>query len=307
LKELSAVETDRPAPLVLLWSVMTLMTASAAILTRYCGIPASSIGFWRVAGASAVLLPWWLAAFFRTRPSVPVSPGALLTGVFLGLHFGTWAWALLHATLANAALFISMQPAVTPLIGRWLAGDRLNKREYIGTALACVGMVWILGGQLLFTRDQLPGSIVAFASMIFCAVYFVLGRRFRAREHVILFTVPVYMTAAIVQAIAALAIDGRVVPGLSPVGWMAIAGLILVPTVGGHTLSIFLLRHLKAHTIVLSIPVQFVIIVFAGMILFREWPRVWFYPGALLVISGVVLAIAASSKAGPSGIPRLKA
>jgi drug/metabolite transporter (DMT)-like permease len=286
--------SGRPDPTILLWCLMTVMAASAAILTRYCGIPASSIGFWRVAGAACVLLPWWLATFLKTRSRAPLSRGAAITGLFLGIHFATWAWALLHASLANAALFISMQPAVTPLIGFWLAGDRLNRNELVGTALACAGMIWILGGQVFFTPDQVPGSLVALFSMVCCAVYFVLARRYRAREHVILFTAPVYVVAALAQALLAVSAGKGITLGTETSGWIAIAGMILVPTVGGHTLSIFLLRRLKAHTVVLSIPLQFVLIVLAGIVLFREIPKMWFYPGAAIVVAGVVLAILSS-------------
>ena len=67
-------------------------------------------------------------------------------------------------------------------------------------------------------------------------------------------------------------------------------GIILVPTVGGHTLAMYLLRRLKAHTIALSIPMQFLLITIAGAIRFHESPRWFFYPGALLVIAGVLLA-----------------
>lgn len=281
-------------PVALLWIVMTIIIASSAILTRYCGIPASSVGFWRVFGAACVLMSWWVAAARRFRPRPLVSGGAALAGVFLGLHFGTWAWALLHADVANAALFIAMQPAVTPLIGWWLAGDRLNRWEYIGTAVACTGMLWILGGQVLFTQDQLAGSAVALFSMVCCVVYLVLGRRFRSKEHVILFSVPVYLAAAAVQAIGAVAITGGIHLGATPANWLATAAIILVPTVGGHTLAMYLLRHVKAQTIVLSIPVQFVLIAIAGMFLFNEWPRPWFYPGAAVVLAGVMLAISAA-------------
>ena len=42
---------------VSVWLAITVLTSSAAILTRYCQIPATSIGFWRVLGAALVLLP----------------------------------------------------------------------------------------------------------------------------------------------------------------------------------------------------------------------------------------------------------
>lgn len=301
LPESAAISHGRPQVAVV-WVVMTIVTASAAILTRYCGIPASSVGFWRVFGAALVLGPWWVAAVRRYRPKPVASYGAALAGMFLGIHFATWAWALLNGQMANAALFIAMQPAVTPVIGRWLAGDRHNGWEYLGTALTCGGMLWIVSGQMYLSPEQIPGSLVAVFSMLCCATYMVLGRRYRSKEHVILFSVPVYMAAAVVQAIGAFALGGGIQLGKLPAHWLATAAIILVPTVGGHTLAMYLLRHVKAQAIVLSIPVQFVLIAVAGALLFGEWPKAWFYPGAAVVMAGVMLAIGAAGRAtAPTG------
>lgn len=286
--------------MAVIWCVMTAMTASAAILTRYCAIPASSVGFWRVFGAAVVLGPWWIVAVRRFRPRPLVTRGAALAGLFLGIHFATWAWALLNGQLANAALFIAMQPAITPLIGRWFAGDRHNRWEYAGTALTCCGMIWIVSGQIAFSSEQIASSLVAVLSMICCAVYIVLGRRYRSSQHVILFSVPVYMAAAVVQAVGAVAINAGIFVGDRPANWLATAAIVLVPTVGGHTLAIYLLRHVKAQAIVLSIPVQFILIAIAGAVLFGEWPQPWFYGGAAAVIAGVLLAIWAGARSAPT-------
>lgn len=277
-----------------LWSVMTVAFSAAAIFTRYCGLPAASVGFWRVMGAGVVMLPWFILTARRVRPRPVVSWGAVLTGLVLGLHFGSWAWALLHGRLANAALFIAMQPAITPVLGHMVSRDRLNAREYLGTALSCAGMLFVLGTQLAFDRKELPASLVALFSMLCCAIYLVMGRKFRTREHVTLFSVPVYLAAAGIQLVPAL-LSRKLLPD-TLAGGAAVAGMILVPTVGGHTLAMYLLKHTKAHTVALSVPVQLVIITVAGMILFDQWPMVWFYPGAILVVAGVLLAIAAGTE-----------
>ena len=76
-------------------------------------------------------------------------------------------------------------------------------------------------------------------------------------------------------------------------GWtpVALLALILVPTVGGHTLVMYLLRHAKAQTLSLSVPAQFAISVIAAWIVFGEAPSVWFYPGAALVLAGVMVGV----------------
>jgi len=283
---------------IVVWMVVTVLTSSAAILTRYCHIPATSVGFWRVLGAALVLLPWWFVAWRRTgRPPV-LSRGPALAGLFLGLHFATWAWALQHTTIANAMLFIGLQPLLAPFVARPLLGERLDLWEKGACLLASVGMFWILGRQLNCSRDQLPGSMVALGSAFLCACYFVLSRKYRANQHALLFSVPVYLTAALVQGLAGILLDKGIFLG-APDTRLALLGLILLPTVGGHTLAIYLLRHVKSQMVTLSIPAQFILGTSAAVYLFHETPSPWFIAGAVLVLTGVVLGVLKSGQAFP--------
>jgi drug/metabolite transporter (DMT)-like permease len=282
---------------------MTVFTASAALLTRYCRIPAIHIGFWRVFGASIVLAPF--AVVIRRRVDHPplFNRGAIITGAFLGVHFATWAWALQHTTLANAALFIGLQPLMAPWVARPLIGERLTPWEKASCALASVGMIWILGRQLTVEREQLAGTLVALFSAFLCACYFVLSRKYRADQHAILFTVPVYLTAAAVQALGAWALTGGITIGDVPTRW-ALLGLILFPTVGGHTLAIYLLRHVKSQLVTLSVPTQFILVTLAGVFLFDEIPGPSFLVGAAIVLAGVALGVAKSEPSGPAALSR---
>lgn len=273
-----------------LWLVITVLTSSAALITRYCQIPATSIGFWRVTGAALLLLPWWLPVWRQAgRPPV-FSLGACLAGAFLGIHFATWAWAVNHTSIANAMLFIGLQPLMAPFIARPLVGEKLNRWEILAVLLACFGMVWILSRQLRLERELLPGSLVALGSAFLCACYFVLTRKYRANQHALLFSIPAYATAALVQALAGFAVDGGIHVGNATTMW-ALLGLILLPTVGGHTLAIVLLRHVKSQLITLSIPAQFVLGTLAATFLFGEFPSVWFCIGAAIVLAGVILGV----------------
>lgn len=281
---------------ILIWLFATLLASSAAILTRYAKVPASSVGFWRVLGAACVLSPWCFAAWRRDgRPPV-FTRGTTLVGILLGLHFATWSWALQHTTVANAVLFVGLQPLMAPFLARPLLGERLNRGELVGCLVACLGMVWILGGQFRSGREDLAGSAVAFVSAFLCAGYFVLTRKYRARRNALVFGVPVYLTAAAVQACTGLLLDGGIRVGDGPTR-LALLGLILLPTVGGHTLAIFLLRHISSQMMTLSVPSQFILSSLAAAALFGERPSLAFAAGAVIVLAGVVLGVTSANTA----------
>jgi len=272
------------------WSAVTILAASAAIMIKYCHIPASSIGFWRVLGAAALLAPFWFRRWRHEGMPQPVSTGSALAGFFLGVHFATWCWAIQHTTIANAALFMGLQPLISPFIARAVIGERLNRGELAAVALAFCGMVWIVGGQVAVSPNDIAGTVVSFVSAILCAAYFVVSRKYRPREHILLYSTGVYLTAAAVQAVCAVCMDGRIALGGMETK-LALAGLVLFPTIGGHTLAMYLLRHAKAQVMALSVPAQFVVSAMLAVPLFHEVPAWWFYPGALLISAGVVLGV----------------
>lgn len=272
------------------WLLITLFGSSAAVITRFAEVPAASIGFWRVFGAGIALAPWWWQAWERAGRPWPLSRGAVLSGVALGIHFATWCWAIQHTSVANAALFIGMQPLIVPLVSRWIIREGIGRWELVGSLCALAGTVWITGHQAALARNEIAGSLVALFSAGWCSVYFVLTRKYRGREHIMLFSVPVYFVAAVVQVIFSVVFAGGVYVGR---GWtpVALLGLIALPTVGGHTLAMYLLRHASAQMLALSVPAQFVLAAFAGWLFLGEVPSSWFYPGAVLILAGVTVGI----------------
>ena len=278
----------------LIWGLSVLLGSSSSILTRYAqGMPAASIGFWRTFGAALFLLPFLPRVWRGTgRPRI-FTPGALLVGTLFGLHFATWSWVLVLPgfTIANAMLFIGLQPLMAPWIARPVLGERLSRIEVIGCVLACAGMLWIFLPQLLREHGQAVGSAVTLLSAFLCAAYFVFTRKYRAKTHVIVFSFAVFAVASAVQAAIAVALHGGISLGSTEMQRAAVLSLVLLPTIGGHLLSMFLLRHVKSQMVTLSIPTQFVIGTLLAMLFFGEQPSPGFWIGASLVLTGVVLGI----------------
>ena len=278
----------------LVWILVTVFSASAAVLVRLCDISAVSIGFWRAFGAAVILFPFWLRAWLREGKPAVFNTGAVLAGVAFGLHFSTWCWAIQHTTVANAALFVALMPLIVPFIAHVLIKEKLNKYEFIGVVLSIMGAGWLLARQFTNVPGDIAGSLVALFSAFCCGVYFVLGRKYRGKQHVILFSWQVYITATLVQvAIAYIFFDGISVGDTRSI--LSLAALVVFPTIGGHTLAIYLLRHAKTQMVSFSVPAQFVLVSIAAAVIFGEIPHNWFYPGAALIVAGTVIAIISSN------------
>jgi drug/metabolite transporter (DMT)-like permease len=277
--------------IISLWTIITLLTSSTSILTRYADVSAASIGFWRVFGAGMLLLPFAIHIARKQNNVRFFTKGTLIAGLFLGVHLSTWSWGILHTSIANACLFIGLQPIITPVIARFLINERLNNWEKLAVLIAIAGAIWLSLFQFSASRSEFAGILVTFISAILCSTYFVFSRKYRSGRHVFLFTTEVFFVAALVQAAGAFLIDGSIQVGDSR-SMLALAGLVLLPTIGGHFLAMYLLRYARPQLISFSIPTQFIIATLIAIPLFSEIPAAWFYPGAILVLTGVILGIA---------------
>ena len=97
--------------------------------------------------------------------------------------------------------------------------------------------------QLLREHGQAVGSAVTLLSAFLCAAYIVFTRKYRADTHVVVFSFAVFAVASVVQAAVALVLNGGISIGNTWTQRAAVLALVLLPTIGGHTLSMFLLRH----------------------------------------------------------------
>ena len=139
-------------------------------------------------------------------------------------------------------------------------------------------------------NPRVRGSIPFLATIFFLDRKEFLDRKCRRNQHTLLFSVPVYATAAVVQGLAGLLVDGGIFLGDADTR-IALLCLILLPTVGGHTLAMYLLRHVKSQMVTLSVPAQFILGTLAAVVLFHETPTPEFLAGALVVMAGVVLGV----------------
>ncbi|HUG09771.1 MAG TPA: DMT family transporter, partial [Opitutaceae bacterium] len=215
----------------------------------------------------------------------------LLPAAVLAAHFLSWTAGARMTGSAQASLIVNMVPVAVPFLLFYVTGERINRLEIAGTALAISGVL------VLTLRDAIAGSgltgvgnLVCFASMLMFALYITLGRRNRDFPTVWLYVVPVYFTAGIICLVVSLPWIGSFDAG-SGREWIMIAGLAVVPTILGHSLLNNAVRHLRGQLVSLCTVGQFVFAGAMGWIFFRESPAPLFYAASALVVAGIVIVV----------------
>jgi drug/metabolite transporter (DMT)-like permease len=279
-------------------AVGVLAASTAAIFIRMAqddGAPSPVVAAVRLSVASLLLTPVVLR---RHRAELgTVTRGELgwmlVSGVVLGLHFATWITSLEYTAVVNSVTLVTTSPLWVALLAPLLLHERLDRGTLLGLGLAVGGgmLVGLSGesGDPPTRHDPALGNSLALAGAWASAVYFVIGRRMRARLGVVVYIWLVYSVAALVLVASVLA-SGQRVGGLpaSAYLWMLLLGL--VPQLIGHSSFNYALGYLPAvyvGLIVLGEPIGSGIL---AMFFLDEWPVLLQLIGSALILVGIGIA-----------------
>ncbi len=307
----------------MLWRVLLLVFgvfcgATAVILIKLCALNAMLLAAYRQLLAAGLLAPLLArelrrhaGGFGRRRLARTILPGAAL-----GTHFISWIVGARMTPAANSSLIVNMVPIVMPFLLYALVRERLNRGEWLGTCVALAGVAMLAWSDYRFSRRNFLGDVICFGSMVLFAVYLTLGRRNRDFPSLWLYIVPLYFFGGVVSLAAAAAGGVRPWEIGTARDICVIVALAAVPTVMGHSIFNYSMRHLRGQAVGIANLGQFIFA--AAMAYFlpaldrllpgsgphpvpAELPGATFYPAAVLVVAGSVLALRATPPRAPAG------
>lgn len=192
-----------------------------------------------------------------------------VAGAALATHFFAWIAAVQLSTVANAAVFFSVNPVIIALAGYFIFGERVGTRLLVAIGLGLVGVVIIGWGDLRFRPEYLAGDLSSVGCAVLFAVYFLIAKHVRPRVPIRLYLVMVYGSACVVSFATLFALRLPVF-AYSDRTWLCFVLMALVPTMLGHSSLNHAVRYISASRIsvaTLSEPVL------AGLVAFYAWDQ----------------------------------
>ena len=273
--------------------------STAVIMIKLTDVNPLLLSAYRLLVAAFFLLPVWLRS--RAKHGYRYGSGALRIcawpALFLGLHFVTWIIGARMTLAANASLIVNMVPVAMPFLAYALWRELINRGEAVGTVLALSGVVFLGAADYHISQTTFLGDLVCLVSMLFFAAYLALGRRSRELPDIWLYIVPVYAIAGVLCLAAA-------VPFVNPVRAYSardvamIVGLGLIPTVVGHSVLQYSMKHMRPQLVAIGTLGQFVFAGIMAFFLLAEAPTWTFYLSSALLVTGAVIAIRATPPVG---------
>ena len=201
-----------------------------------------------------------------------------LPALVLSIHMISWTIGARMTAVAQSSLIVNLVPIAVPFFLFWIARERINGAEVMGTVLAMLGLLMLSARDALTGRGSLAGDAVCFLSMLLFGLYLALGRRNRDFPSVWLYVIPVYGQAALICLVVALPWM-RTFDVASGREWALMIGLAAIPTVCGHSLLNSAMRRIRGQIVSLC------------YLIFGEVPRAIFYAASAIVLAGVAIVV----------------
>ncbi|MCP4631537.1 MAG: DMT family transporter, partial [candidate division Zixibacteria bacterium] len=263
----------------------------AAIFIILADAPPMTVAFYRLFFASLILLPIYLYHVFSKKISSISKRDFLLTvisGLFLTAHFATWIKSLFYTTVSNSVILVTTTPIFVAIFAWIFLGEKMRLLGVSGILIAITGSIVITGGDFSMNPDYLYGDILALIGAVMAGAYFTIGRQVRKSVQLLTYIFYCYTISALGLLIVVIMFNEPLI-GLSSKSYFYFFLLGLIPTVFGHSLYNWALKHLKAFLVgvcVLGEPLGATLL---AWIVLAQTPLSFFYIGAGLIGIGVLI------------------
>ena len=294
-----------------------LAVSTASIFIRFIQAEAVSslvIAALRLTLASLILTPIALIRHkeeLRTLNRQEISL-AVLSGIFLAVHFATWISSLEYTTVASSVVFVSTSPLWVAILAPLTLKEPVSRVVLVGMGTALVGGIIVglsdsctfqLNPTLMPSRPSIQcppldkflegeaflGDVLALAGAVAGAGYILIGRRLREKMSLVAYIFMVYGMAAVIL-IAVMFTAGESPLGQPPQAYLWVLLLALVPQLLGHSTFNWALRYLSAAYVSVTLLGEPIGSAILAYFILDEIPSGLMVIGAILILVGIFIA-----------------
>jgi drug/metabolite transporter (DMT)-like permease len=200
---------------------------------------------------------------------------------------------LARTSVTHSAIINTLIPAWTLLFAVVLGRETMTGLKAVSLALAIGGVLLVVRPERAsFSSTTFVGDLLTVANSLSYAFFLVISKRLMHRTDAIASTACMFAFGTL--AIAAYA--GGSLGGFDPAAvsagtWAWAAFIVLLPTAGAYVLISWTLARAEASLVALFVYLQPIIASFLGVVLQGERPSARTAAGAVLIFTGVYLAL----------------
>lgn len=295
-----------PLPIPILMMIGIVAISFSSIFIKWSDAPASVQGMYRLLFTSLLMLPFsrsYIGTALTLRKKDWLMLG--LSGIMLALHFLLWMGSLNYTSVASSTMIMALEPLFIMLGAYFLYKEKTAAPAMLGMAVAIGGVVFIGWGDVGISSDNLKGDLLSLGGTAAVAVHMLIGQKLVGRMSSYLYSLMVFVSAALVFAIYNLATN---IPFFDYPAreWGIFVLLAVVPTVFGHILFNWLLQYVSATTVSMNILGEPVGASILAYLLLGEQLTILQWIGGVLVMFGLAVYLYTGRKKSVKAAPSLQ-
>jgi drug/metabolite transporter (DMT)-like permease len=210
-------------------------------------------------------------------------------GLVLAAHFSLWIASLERTSVASSVVLVTAHPVLVGLVGHFMMNERLSRLNAVGIAVGLAGVVVLTRGDAGAGTETLIGDLLAFLGGVAAGVYILGGRQTRKRISLVTYAFLVYGSCSVFLLVAVV-VTGTELVGLGGGEWFLFLLMALGPSILGHTMYNWTLRHVPASVVSVSLLGEPVGSSLLAFLLLSEAPPELAVVGGAVILVGIVLA-----------------
>lgn len=264
----------------------------ASVFIKMCSAPAMIISTYRLSIAALFYIAAMKLQRRRMWHTLNGSQRklAILSGLFLSMHFITWITSLKYTSVASSVVLVQTAPIFVAIGGYLLIHEKPTLLSFTGVIVALTGSIIITLTDFSGNFSSLKGNVLAILGAICAAGYFIIGRKLRSDLDTMHYVSVVYSIAAIVTFLLTLC-RGNSFFNYDFNTYLLLFAIAFFPQIIGHTSLNWALKYFTATSvsiIALAEPIGASLLAYFFL---HESLTLFKIVGGVVVLCGVVLTL----------------
>ena len=271
--------------------------STGAVFARLADAPALVTAAYRVGLAALILIPLagWKAREELRQLSLRDIKLAVLSGLFLAMHFASWISSLDYTAIANSVVLVNTIPLWVGLLTPFITGDRIRKSTVISIVLSVIGGGVIGFGDFAIGGQALWGDLLAIGGAFSAAIYLLLGRNLRRKLSLLSYVAVCYGSAAVILWLVVLLLK-LPVTGYSSQTVAAFWAMALISQILGHSSYNWALKWFSTGFIAVALLGEPIGSTILAYLIFDEGLTWLKLAGGLFILSAIYMAALGEKK-----------
>ena len=203
-----------------------------------------------------------------------IGKGGLLIGFFSGISTGTFVFAIVYTSIANALVIISTGPIMIAIVAWFLLKEKSSLFTWTSMIFVFIGIYIVMSGS--FGGDSLVGDFFALITAVMMGFTFTLTRKYKDVN-----MVPVNAIGGLIAALIAFLMANKITVPAEVVGYIIAMGAILSISFSLITIAP---RYMPAAEVGMIMPLETVLGSLIAWYVINEVPSVNALVGGTIVI-----------------------